>query len=366
MWWLLVAAASAAEDPLREQLIALRVGAAEPILVAAAGAAAEDAVRKALREADPADFSIARVPTAGDFEAEVERARVAAGRRCAAWVQPAADAGFSVAVRGDCSPAALLPSAEPPAQPAAAPAVAPAIGPAPAATAPPELRFQRLEAAARATRPAGVAWVVVDPSGAELSAGRLAEIARDDELSARLERERRSGERARKALLFGGLGLVALSPLPLLGMESGDVQANQNLAFTTAFLAVSGGAVAATSPAARRGVLVRQAHPALYTTAGDAEEILSAWNHRPRPAPVEAAPAPEAPAAAPAEPAPEAPAAAPAEPAPEAPAAATAPPAPAPAEPAPAPAAPAPAPPAPAPPSPAPDGPGRAPSAPPP
>jgi hypothetical protein len=130
------------------------------------------------------------------------------------------------------------------------------------------------------TLPTGVTWEVIDGRGASLSAHGLVAIAQDEDLVLELDRELKRSKRASKILFWTGVGLAALSPAPLIGVEGGAISANQDRAWSTVFLLASGALTVSLARAPRKAARSRQQHPALYLDGDMAEDVVVVHNHR--------------------------------------------------------------------------------------
>jgi hypothetical protein len=376
--------ALAADEPAAElgaTLLSRQEALHAPLLVCAAGAEAEERATKALRDHPGVDIQIVRVPTQGDTAAEVQRALTTAGLRCALRLTAAADGPFTLDSFGDCSPS--------PAEGEAAVALAPVVDAAAWKEREARYQIEKLQIVDRKPDPQSFdqsRWLVANGAGATVSGRRLAELTRDEETLARMRAESAAAAKKSTIIRWTGIGLLALSPAPLLFMKSGAVDQNRDKGMTTLVLAGMGGITLGLSPYPRKAVVSAQAQASRYYKVSTAEELTAAHNQAlynrlelglaPKPAAdsgqitviMPGMPAPEAaPATTPAAPT-AAPEAAPAVPSPATPTAPApvvpAPAAPAPVAPAPAPAAPAPVAPAPAPAAPAPVAPAPAPAAP--
>jgi hypothetical protein len=121
-------------------------------------------------------------------------------------------------------------------------------------------------------------WVVVDGLGAPVTALQLATRTRDEDTLSRIDRERRTAQTASKVLLITGLSTVALSTAPLMMMEEGDSKGNRDLAFTSVFVALSGGSLAAISPLRRTVQARRHRQPAYLYSRPEAEARVGQHN----------------------------------------------------------------------------------------
>jgi chemotaxis protein histidine kinase CheA len=121
-------------------------------------------------------------------------------------------------------------------------------------------------------------WVVVDGLGAPVTALQLATRTRDEDTLSRIDRERRTAQTTSKVLLITGLSTVALSTVPLMMMEEGDSKGNRDLAFTSVFVAISGGSLAAISPLRRTVQARRHRQPAYLYSRPEAEARVGQHN----------------------------------------------------------------------------------------
>jgi hypothetical protein len=290
---LLLAAVSgvalAATDPVADAILAARERMRGPVLVCPAGPEAEKAVQHALRDHAHLDIPVRRIPTAGDISKETATALAASGLACALRVE-AAGPTFAVVEVGQCEGPARVVLAVAPDPDAAAGADA---DPA-AEDDPPEpvsedewitrqARYDRerllvVDLPPDPARDPALTWEIVDGAGVSPSARRIAEIANDDDLVFRLEDELRRSRRASRAVLWTGIGLALISPAPLLGVESGAVQANQDRLWSSVFLLSSAGLTMALSGGPRKATRAHQEEPARYLDGDTAEDLATQWN----------------------------------------------------------------------------------------
>ena len=301
----LASTAFAAGDPLADEIRMLQSELGGPMLLCVAGEDAEQVTRRTLRDIGQEDLPITRVPTAGDVEAEMQRALEAGGLACGLRIAPT-DGGFDLTRHGACTggtrgidpvpdatPAVGAPDANAPAAasteagPDGAPLVAEAepTVPTEGEWAAREARYQRdrlmlVDLPPDPTLPTGVTWEVIDGRGASLSAHGLVAIAQDEDLVLELDRELKRSKRASKILFWTGVGLAALSPAPLIGVEGGAISANQDRAWSTVFLLASGALTVSLARAPRKAARSRQQHPALYLDGDMAEDVVVVHNHR--------------------------------------------------------------------------------------
>ena len=197
IWTLLVTGALAAEGDavLADRLMAVRDGARETVLVAAAGPDAERAVERALKPTGGDGFVVARIPTAGDLSREAQGALLDAGLRCGVQVGLGADGVWAIAPFGDCQPPA-----------GAMGGAGNRAGERPLQVASQRTedhwaqleqrynprRLQTEDVRVGADVPAGVDWRVVDGRGVAVSTRQLADLAGDDELMFQLDQEQRA------------------------------------------------------------------------------------------------------------------------------------------------------------------------------
>lgn len=359
------------------------------VLCAAGGDAERELARITKSDADLEGAPIVKIPILGDMATESERIRVEKATQCALWLQAGSDFGWTVGQTGPCVPVEGPPAAlqvatetqanlntedgdptEAPAEGTQPVALAPAPAPrpvGPAVNIPPKLVLADLNADPQDVD--AVRWHIVDEKGVSWSTYRFAETMGDTEQLAVLEAELKTAKTTQKVLFWTGIGLVALSPVPLLAADSRSFERNQDLAWTSIFIASTGAMTFAIHKRDTKSTRRRQLRPAHYYTRADSGAYIDAYNTRidlmrevaeaaaaapaeepAAPPPTEGGPVgspeatPEAPAVAPAvpaEPVPDVPAV-PAEQAPDAPAEVpAAPPAPVPDVPAEAPAVPA-------------------------
>ena len=330
IWMLLahVAWAGATPEELSARVSALYAELARPICLAVAGPEVERAVERAIPPELKGSVQVVRIPSVGNLPAEGARALRETGLPCGLRISDSAEGGWLIAQIGLCTPVgqaadaaapesapvvgplpslAVLTPPEPPAQDPpstgaeatttpsrtvvlAPPPVAPtgpqdAALPAGPAEEPRELRIARYNAERLQIReldpteaPEGVRWEVSDGRSQPLDARALATLGDEREVLARLDRESRHARRNRRILFWSGIGLMALSPIPLTGLESGLPSRSEDRIFTSLFLAGTGGLMVGTAPLVQRGVLDRQRWAASYLTPTLADEIVTAHN----------------------------------------------------------------------------------------
>lgn len=284
-WTLLVSAVLAAPESEAAPSLVDRLAATLPetgdVLLAAAGPEAHGAAVTALASAelDASRVALVRLPTTGDLGALALAEADRAGISCVALLSGGVDGVWSAQTLGTCAAQAQV---------EAAPELQPASAPAPSARVSPEIWAQRerrfnqerllVEDTAGVGLAEGVAWSVFDGRGSTVDTGSLAALAGDEEMLFALAEEARRADRHARWLKWSGVAALVASPLPLLGLESGAPQRNQDRIFTGVFIAGVGGAVLAVSPNARRGVAASQQHPANYYREEDAEDVAVAHN----------------------------------------------------------------------------------------
>jgi hypothetical protein len=320
IWTLLVTGALAVDgdDELAKRLLAIREGARDTVLVAASGAEAERTVVRVLKPAGEADFELTRIPTVGDLDRESWAALERAGLKCGARVALGADEAWSITPFGDCAPPTGAATVDGPAVHTRAPGAVSARSPEQWAQIDQRYNQRRLEVdevTHRMGLPEGIDWRVLDGRGVPVTARRLADLAGDSDLTLRLDQEQRDSFKRSRWISWTGVALLVAAPLPLLGVESGAVQSNQDRLFSALFLAGAGGVTIAVAPQTRKGALARQQHPAWYYDEEDGDDVIVDYNRRlyaelglderPREAPPQAveisasAPAPDADSSAP-------------------------------------------------------------------
>jgi hypothetical protein len=275
--------------------LAPRIGA--PVLVTAAGPAAEAFAVDALVSAPTGTARIVRVGILGDVEAEVGRAREAARVACALRVAEG-DGGWLASQHGDCG-AAAAPAELPPEEREKREA---------------EWRAASLE---RVTSPRGaaIAWTVRDGRGDPLDAVGFARATGDLATERRIAREAPTAKAmswglgvAGGALLAAGLGVLATrgagAPLwddyVVNATEFGSSDAylaavadaetryladteqyeirRDDRAWTAGFLSLSGLVTLGAAPFAQRGAAERAKDPAWYWSVEEADRLVVAHN----------------------------------------------------------------------------------------
>jgi uncharacterized metal-binding protein len=258
-------ALGAADEASLSQAIAAALDESKSsVLICAQGPEAEKVAEKAAKGLEGA--KVVRLPTLGDPIAEANEALKQAGLRCGIELSLPAE-GLRFQRIGDCSPkeATTLESAED----------------ADMKTRAEEYAKRRLEVVQLPrdrSRIPPVEWAVVNGEGTQLGPQQLAELAGDQDMLARLAKDRQSATTRRKAQLWTGVGLAALAPIPLLFAEPGRPNTNQDLLWTAGFLLISGGAVGGTSVLVERATAERQRYPALYYKEERAEDRVNAVN----------------------------------------------------------------------------------------
>lgn len=297
LYWALGAAALAVgPEEIADAILTARDRVRGPVLVCPAGPDADKAVARALRDHGHLDIPVRRIPTAGDIDKETAAALAASGLQCALRVEPS-DAGFDVVEHGTCDgPAkvvlAVAPEPAPPTEDAREPSRG---GEDPPDEDPPEpvtadewiarqARYDRerllvVELPPDPARAPEVTWEMVDGAGARIPTRRLAEIGNDDELILDLDDELRRGRRASRAMMWTGIGLALISPTPLIGVESGAPQANQDRLWSSLFLLGGAGLTLALSSGPKKAAVARQEEPSRYLEAVAGEELAGSWNN---------------------------------------------------------------------------------------
>ena len=293
---LLSSAARASEETavletIREKL---EIVGTDHLVVCAAGEESEKAATQMLA-AGGTTVQVARVPILGNIETETERVRVDQSATCAIWVR-ATGSEWELGVVGPCTPpaepAGIGPvvvaapidamdrdpdeSASSPASPATVPS-APAT-PASAVVLPPKLTVTDLTLNREDHQ--AVRWHVVDARGVAWSAPRFAETMGDLETMERLNKDLNASKVERKVLFWAGIAGMVLSPVPLAFTESGAYGRNADLAWTSLFLASTGGFTLALHKVGERSEKTRQLRPALYYSRADADALVEAYNGR--------------------------------------------------------------------------------------
>lgn len=268
----------------------------QQLVVCAAGEDTEKAARQLVDTLDD-EVRIARIPILGDIESETERVRVQQAVTCAIWLRRNADT-WEVGTVGPCTPpdttnaigpvVASLPvdptdgdpiesSEPPPSEPTGERSHPPAGTSAPATVVlPPKLTVTDL--ARNTEEHDAVRWHVVDARGVAWSAPRFAETMGDTETLERLDRDLQSARVERKVLFWAGIAGLALSPVPLAFTESGAYGRNADLAWTSLFLASTGGFTLALHKVGERSEKTRQLRPALYYSRADSDALVAAYN----------------------------------------------------------------------------------------
>ena len=266
MWWLLAGTAlGAADEASLSQAIAAALDESKSsVLICAQGPEAEKVAEKAAKGMEGA--KVVRLPTLGDPIAEANEALKQAGLRCGIELSLPAE-GLRFQRIGDCSPkvAASLESPQDADMKTRAEEYA-------------KRRLEVVELPRDRSRIPPVEWAVVNGEGTQLGPQQLAELAGDQDMLARLAKDRQSASTRRKAQLWTGVGLAALAPIPLLFAEPGRPTTNQDLLWTAGFLLISGGAVGGTSVLVERATAERQRYPALYYKEERAEDRVNAVN----------------------------------------------------------------------------------------
>ena len=291
--WSLAGTANAAEEAeVGARLQDAWTASGGDLVVCAAGDEAEALVRRLLKDSETGiEPAVERIPVLGAVESEAERVRVEVGRGCAFWVRKEADeGGWTAGSVGPCTPPPaepILPSvvATEPSLDADPGDVGPAPAPAPAPTAPQPIADGpwKLVMAELDPDPAdvdGVRWHVVDERGVSWSTYRFAETVGDVEMVGTLDRELAVANKERKALFWGGIAAMAISPVPMLFSQPGTYERNQDLAWTSLFLAASGGMTFAIHKRGVQSTKRRQLRPAHYYSRADSEALIGAHNAR--------------------------------------------------------------------------------------
>ena len=287
--WSLTGTASAAEEAEVNTLLqeAWTISGGD-LVVCAAGDEAEAIARRLVKGAEWSQPpAIMRIPVLGKVEDEADRVRTESERSCAIWIRPAEDEGQWTAGRvGPCAPpasaaipvVAVEPSLD--ADPAPSPPVA---GPAPTAPQPQADGPWKLVMADLDPSPAdvdGVDWHIVDERGVSWSTYRFAETVGDVEMVGTLDQQLRVAAKERKALFWSGIGAMAISPIPLVFAGPGTYERNQDLAWTSLFLAATGGMTFAIHKRGVQSTKRRQLRPAHYYSRADSEALIGAHNIR--------------------------------------------------------------------------------------
>lgn len=123
-----------------------------------------------------------------------------------------------------------------------------------------------------------VDWHVVDERGVSWPTVRFAQQLGDVETLDRLAEERRQASKQRKIMTWTGVGLMLLSPTPLLFAQSGSYDLNRDLGWTSVFIASSGGLVFGVRKASESHSRTRQRQPAWYYPRPDGEALVAAYN----------------------------------------------------------------------------------------
>ena len=269
----------------------------QQLVVCAAGEDTEKAARQLVDTLDD-EVRISRIPILGDIESETERVRVQQAVTCAIWLRRNADT-WEVGTVGPCTPpdttnaigpvVASLPvdptdgdpiesSEPPPSEPTGERSPAPPASTSAPATVvlPPKLTVTDL--ARNTEEHDAVRWHVVDARGVAWSAPRFAETMGDTETLERLDRDLQSARVERKVLFWAGIAGLALSPVPLAFTESGAYGRNADLAWTSLFLASTGGFTLALHKVGERSEKTRQLRPALYYSRADSDALVAAYN----------------------------------------------------------------------------------------
>ncbi len=223
----------------------------QPLALGAVGPEARAVGRKATTLFSDGEVRLRPIPTAGDDAAELSLAQASTGASCVVWMT-GADAGWSLAARGDCAPAATDDDD--------------------AVELPPLLRL--------VPRRGEPGWRVYEVDGGRIDTWRYATLTRDPELRDRLVTERRRRHTGARLLELSGIALASAASIPVIQSFGLSHELAEDRRLTAVFMVASGGALFLGGRLDRRGLDVRQAEVASYVHRTDAEAAIDDWNRR--------------------------------------------------------------------------------------